>query len=69
MPAVEQQLTRITGKSVSCLNCTSHVYHHQEVKCDDIVVRTGLLKGGKSLKPGDLWKGSFPVGEGGCSDF
>ncbi|KAH7400030.1 Mss4-like protein [Cadophora sp. MPI-SDFR-AT-0126] len=44
-----------SGKSVSCFycpNCTSHVYHHQEVMGNDIVVRTGLLEDGKSLKPG-----------------
>ncbi|KAF2708038.1 hypothetical protein K504DRAFT_381707 [Pleomassaria siparia CBS 279.74] len=39
-----------SGKGVHCYfcpNCTSHVYHHQEVMGDDtIVLRTGLLKKG-----------------------
>ncbi|CZS99423.1 related to DUF636 domain protein [Rhynchosporium agropyri] len=44
-----------SGKSVNCYycpNCTSHVYHHQEVMGNDIVVRTGLLSSAKELKPG-----------------
>ncbi|CZS88010.1 uncharacterized protein RCO7_00979 [Rhynchosporium graminicola] len=44
-----------SGKSVTCYycpNCTSHVYHHQEVMGNDIVVRTGLLSSAKELKPG-----------------
>lgn len=43
------------GKSVSCYycpNCTTHVYHHQEVMGDDIVVRTILLDSGKDFQPG-----------------
>ncbi|PSS20468.1 hypothetical protein M430DRAFT_41776 [Amorphotheca resinae ATCC 22711] len=32
-------------------NCTSHVYHHQEVLGDQIVVRTILLDEGKSFEP------------------
>jgi hypothetical protein len=45
------------GKGVHCYycpNCTTHVYHHQEVMGDDkIVLRTGLLKEGidGTLKP------------------
>jgi len=44
-----------SGKAVNCYycpNCTTHVYHHQEVMGDNIVVRTILLDSGKSLKPG-----------------
>lgn len=43
-----------TGKAVNCNycpNCTSHVFHHQEVMGDKIVVRTVLLDGGKNFKP------------------
>lgn len=45
-----------TGKGVHCYyckNCTSHVYHHQEVLGPDkIVLRTGLLDEGiKNFKP------------------
>jgi len=46
-----------SGKGVHCYyckNCTSHVYHHQEVMGPDtIVLRTGLLKEGLdgTLKP------------------
>ena len=44
------------GKGVHCYyckNCTSHVYHHQEILGDDtIVLRTGLLTEGiKTFKP------------------
>ncbi|KAI4216519.1 MAG: hypothetical protein LQ351_001008 [Letrouitia transgressa] len=43
-----------SGKPVHCYycpNCTSHVYHHQTVMGDDkIVIRTGLLEGGKDFK-------------------
>ena len=43
-----------TGKPVNCYycpNCTTHVYHHQTVLGDKLVVRTVLLDGGKDLKP------------------
>lgn len=45
-----------TGKGVHCYfckNCTTHVYHHQEVLGPDkIVLRTGLLDEGiKNFKP------------------
>jgi len=45
-----------SGKGVHCYycaNCTSHVYHHQEIMGDDtIVLRTALLtKGIKEFKP------------------
>ncbi|KAG6999474.1 hypothetical protein G7Y79_00035g071460 [Physcia stellaris] len=33
-----------------CPNCTTHAYHHQTALGDKIVVRTGLLQGGKSFK-------------------
>jgi hypothetical protein len=35
-----------------CPNCTTHVYHHQTVMGDKIVVRTILLDNGKSIQPG-----------------
>lgn len=35
-----------------CGNCTSHIYHHQAIMGNDIIVRTILLKDGKSLPPG-----------------
>jgi len=41
------------GKPVNCYycpNCTSHVYHHQTVLGDKIVVRTSLLQGSKNFK-------------------
>jgi len=28
-----------------CPNCTSNPYHHQHIMGDNIVIRTGLLKG------------------------
>ncbi|PMD45229.1 hypothetical protein L207DRAFT_508140 [Hyaloscypha variabilis F] len=43
-----------SGKPVNCYycpNCTTHVYHHQTVMGDKIVVRIILLDQGKSLKP------------------
>ncbi|KAA6416065.1 MAG: hypothetical protein FRX48_00784 [Lasallia pustulata] len=43
-----------SGKPVNCYycpNCTTHVYHHQTVMGDKLVVRTVLLDGGKDLKP------------------
>ncbi|KAI4131677.1 MAG: hypothetical protein LQ347_002869 [Umbilicaria vellea] len=43
-----------SGKPVNCNycpNCTTHVYHHQTVMGDKIVVRTVLLDGGKGFKP------------------
>jgi hypothetical protein len=46
---------RIIGKKVHCYhcgNCTSHVYHHQEVMGDDIIVRTILLAGGREMGVG-----------------
>lgn len=64
------------GKKVHCNHCsycTSHVYHHQEVMGDQIIVRTILLDGGKELKVGgeifgegrlgwvDDLKGSLPL--------
>lgn len=44
-----------SGKPVNCYycpNCTTHVYHHQTVMGDKIVVRTILLDNGKSIQPG-----------------
>lgn len=44
-----------SGKGVHCYfcpNCTSHVYHHQEIMGDNIVVRTVLLDDGKNFQPG-----------------
>ena len=38
------------GKPVNCYyckNCTSHVYHHQTVLGDKVIVRTGFLQGAK----------------------
>lgn len=46
--------SQLTGKPVNCNycpNCTTHVYHHQTVMGDKIVVRTVLLDGGKDFKP------------------
>ncbi|MCJ1301177.1 hypothetical protein MMC08_003976 [Hypocenomyce scalaris] len=43
-----------SGKPVNCYycpNCTTHVYHHQQVMGDKVVVRTVLLDGGKDFKP------------------
>ncbi|MCJ1475659.1 hypothetical protein MMC13_004322 [Lambiella insularis] len=44
-----------SGKSVRCYfcgECTSHVYHHQEIMGDKIIVRTILLEGGEAMQPG-----------------
>ncbi|KAL6713919.1 hypothetical protein ACLMJK_008413 [Lecanora helva] len=41
-----------SGKPVHCYycpNCTSHVYHHQTVLGDKIVIRTPLLEGSKKF--------------------
>jgi hypothetical protein len=41
-----------TGKDVNCYycpNCTSHVYHHQTVLGNKIIIRTGLLQGSKDF--------------------
>ena len=40
------------GKPVQCFycgNCTSHIYHHQAVMPDKIIIRTLLLKGGPEM--------------------
>lgn len=45
----------LKGKKVHCYhcaNCTSHVYHHQEVMGEQIIVRTILLEGGKGMGVG-----------------
>lgn len=44
-----------SGKEVRCYycgNCTSHVYHHQEIMGDQIIVRTILLDGGREMGVG-----------------
>ena len=33
-----------------CPNCTAHIYHHQTVLGDKLVVRTSLLQGTKDFK-------------------
>jgi len=50
-------LTHVTGSSVNCYycpNCTTHVYHHQEVMGPDtIIARTVLLgEAGQKFQPG-----------------
>ncbi|KAF7184595.1 hypothetical protein CNMCM7691_005779 [Aspergillus felis] len=35
-----------------CARCTSHIYHHQAVMGDRIIVRTILLDGGQRMLPG-----------------
>lgn len=43
-----------SGKPVHCYycaNCTTHPYHRQEVMGDKLVVRTGLVQGGRDFKP------------------
>ena len=54
--ALWMQLTqRLRQEKVHCYNCgncTSHVYHHQEVMGDQIIVRTILLDGGKGMGVG-----------------
>ncbi|THX65145.1 hypothetical protein D6D11_00683 [Aureobasidium pullulans] len=44
--------TGASGKSVRCYfcgTCTSHIYHHQDVMPDKIIVRTLLLDGGPQM--------------------
>ncbi|KAG9524777.1 hypothetical protein KCU93_g6156, partial [Aureobasidium melanogenum] len=44
--------TGASGKSVRCFfcgTCTSHIYHHQDVMPDKIIVRTLLLEGGPQM--------------------
>lgn len=44
-----------SGKKVHCYycgNCTSHVYHWQEVMGDEVIVRTVLLEGGRGWDVG-----------------
>ncbi|KAI5920761.1 Mss4-like protein [Camillea tinctor] len=46
--------TGASGNPVNCYycdNCTSHVYHHQAVMHDKIIVRTMLLDGGGDMEP------------------
>lgn len=55
--------TGASGKSVRCFfcaTCTSHVYHHQEIMGDKIIVRTVLLDGGADLAVGGE---IFPEGQ------
>lgn len=43
---------KLAGKSVRCYfcgTCTSHIYHHQDVMPDKIIVRTLLLDGGPQM--------------------
>jgi hypothetical protein len=50
------------GKSVHCYfcpTCTSHIYHHQDVAPENIIVRTLLLEGGNDL---DVGGEIFPEG-------
>ncbi|MCJ1231595.1 hypothetical protein MMC12_008273 [Toensbergia leucococca] len=45
--------TGASGKSVQCFfcpTCTSHIYHHQAIMGDKIIVRTILLDGGNQMK-------------------
>lgn len=47
--------TGASGKKVNCYfcgTCTSHVYHHQEIMGDQIIVRTILLDGGREMGVG-----------------
>ncbi|PMD24367.1 hypothetical protein NA56DRAFT_567320, partial [Hyaloscypha hepaticicola] len=44
--------TGASGKPVQCFycgNCTSHIYHHQAVMPDKIIIRTLLLNGGPEM--------------------
>lgn len=44
-----------SGKEVRCFycgNCTSHVFHQQEIMGERIIVRTILLEGGRELGVG-----------------
>lgn len=44
--------TGASGKKVRCYfcgTCTSHVYHHQEVMPEKVIVRTLLLDGGNDM--------------------
>ncbi|KAI7333550.1 hypothetical protein KC315_g4169 [Hortaea werneckii] len=44
--------TGASGKKVRCYfcpTCTSHVYHHQEVMPEKVIVRTLLLEGGSDM--------------------
>lgn len=44
--------TANTGKDVRCYfcgTCTSHIYHHQDVMPDKVIVRTLLLEGGDKM--------------------
>lgn len=35
-----------------CPTCTSHIYHHQDLAPDKVIVRTLLLEGGNDLEVG-----------------
>lgn len=44
-----------SGKAVQCFycgNCTSHIYHQQEILVGKIIVRTILLEGGEGMGVG-----------------
>ena len=48
----EYTYNRSLGKPVNCYycpNCTAHVYHHQTVLGSKIIIRTGLIQGGKKF--------------------
>jgi len=52
-----------SGKFVHCYfcpTCTSHIYHHQDVAPENIIVRTLLLDGGNDL---DVGGEIFPEGQ------
>ncbi|KAL1863662.1 hypothetical protein Plec18170_000500 [Paecilomyces lecythidis] len=47
--------TGASGNPVHCYfcpRCTSHIYHHQAVMGDQIIIRTILLEGGSKMQPG-----------------
>jgi hypothetical protein len=49
---LEQYLLIFIGKPVQCFycgNCTSHIYHHQAVMPDKIIIRTLLLSEGPEM--------------------
>ena len=52
--------TGASGKKVRCYhcaNCTSHIYHQQEIMGTKVIVRTILLDGGSQMKPaGEIFR-------------
>jgi hypothetical protein len=49
---MEEYANDSAGKNVNCYfckTCTSHIYHHQDIMPEKVIVRTLLLEGGSNM--------------------